>query len=399
MLALIAFGVVIITAVGPTKQSVDSLAVVREFSGTRQLVGRARFLVVGQDGRVYIVDDSANTMVSLDRDGNRSIVSLGHSQRSPTEHIYSSGGVVGTSGRKIWVWDRWNAELVTVGLKDGQASRSSLKMPTPSIVNSFYVPRALFDDGSYIAEQLATSASVADLAVSGRVVLHAARDGTVIDTIGILQNPNGVLALQKSDGRMVVINQPWAAHDIMAVSSDGDVVAIVRQRNDVVDSMHATFSLTLRNPSSKRANTRTFAYSYDPIRLTDDTVNAFIDRMANASFGRSFSSHAAAARAIGEELFRPFWSPAVFGLSVTSANSVWITETDSTGAIVWANVDGNGRPQRKVRPPPDADLLGVAGPLVWVLRHNSAGERYLAVCRIVPVPELPMGNKRPPARH
>lgn len=380
MIALLALSHIASAVWAPSRLSPkvsDSLMTVRVVATSDRLAARARIFFVGPNGTGYAVDDSENVVVALARDGNISRLDLGHSGVKSAQHIYSSAGLLGDT---IWVWDRWNGELITLRIDGTALARQRLSLPSSRFEGAFFLPRHFLSDGSYVAEEIATSSSVGDFAAVGRLVLHVTRTGAVIDTIGHLRDPKGVLALQKGDGRMIVTKQPWAAHDMLGVPTAVNTIAIVAQQNSSSLS-DTSFVLRLVEPLSPDS-TRSFAYPYHRIALVDSTINNFIDGVANTSFGRSFATRDAALRAIGEEVYRPRWLPPVYGLVMTAAQSVWVIKTDEIGRVVWMLVDGNGHVVSVVRPPRDAELVGASKEFVWVRRHAGNNDQVFVLCRI-----------------
>lgn len=332
-------------------------------------------IAASRDGRLHLLDTVRFAILTLSPTGEVGALKLRGIQKRGITRWFAAVGIVSDS---MWLWEPEARKLIQICLRTGGTRVKTFKVPRPRFVGAYWVPRSLQPGSAAIVEELATSHSFRVLARSGRLVIRLHGGSEVFDTLATLWASHGLLELERSDGLALVSEQPWAPRDFVRFSPESDFFGLVQQ-SESPDGGPVKLRVSVG-----RAALAEFEFSreiaYQPRRLEDDTVSAFVNRLSQTPFGMAFQERAQLQRSIGEALYQPHWFPPVTDALLSVDGRLWMSGHITSSPNAWLVVDASSGQTCEYAFPSSSHLLAIAHSVVWLVRqptrHDSSIEAY-----------------------
>jgi hypothetical protein len=186
-----------------------------------------------------------------------------------------------------------------------------------------------------------------------------------------------VVRYQVRDAQME-LRQPWADSDLLAVSGDGERIAVVRR--PVANSDSAAYQvLCFRADGRLEFDVRV---EYRPVPLPEPDVEREVTRIV-AMAASGFDSEERGRRAVRQALFRPVYFPPVIAVAVASDHRVWVQVAGAGPEQTWHVLDPHGHLWMQVRGAPGVQFKDARGAAVWGT-VSAGGRARLTRFRVQP---------------
>lgn len=344
---------------------------------TAQRLGLTRItdLLVGKDGRIYVLDSVERELHILDSQRERQSGVVGRRGGGPGE--FENPTALGWWGDMLWVFD---TRLLRLSLftSEGEFIRSRrIYWPGDADETLLSVVGAPGEGTLLVIPRITLPPD--DSYPRWLPILRLGSDAEAIDTPAILSLRNQFLKIQHRGGHSFR-NQPFADGTLWDVAANGESVVLV-EHEPVDRSAESEFQVTKLTSSGDTVFTRRF--SYKPRRFSQSEINATVSSVSE-SLGRWFPSEGAARKAVRSALYLPIYHRPATAVILGRDGTIWLREetTPDSDSVLWTVLDGTGNRIGELQLPTGTRVLEADSEFVWGSETTSLGVPYVVRFRL-----------------
>lgn len=241
-------------------------------------------------------------------------------------------------------------------------------------------PSAMLRDGSAIVRPIIVSRGAGP---GFAPLLRLRRDGSVVDTIAMLDRRNSRLRIQDPSGTWTrYTSQPFNDGTLFAAASNGQGIVVVER--PAARSEPAYFRVRKLAPDGRIEYAK--RYRYRPVPMNGTVMDSVLNELAGSitESGRPGAPSMARARQwVREGLYVPGNHPPVSAVVMSQDGHVWLRREDRPDALsLWHVLDRSGAIVAQSRIPPNVRLLEASQTHLWGVVTDELDVPYIVRYRI-----------------
>jgi hypothetical protein len=318
----------------------------------------ASAIVVGPDGSLYSAYPAESVIRIHDRNGMLRR-QLGRAGRGPGE--FSALRRIGIVGDTLWAIDLDNYRLTLFDLEGRYRSDRLIQALTEQ--PSHVVPETLLAGGIVLGIVSASAADVAEGKVTTTAYVRLRPDGTIVDTVAVLDVRNTRMQVSVEGTTVAYLPQPFSDADLLTVSHDAGaafrVNRSIRSEGEIrVICVNASGDTVFARTFGIAERTVTAAAADSAARALATLLRAG-PRMAAMTLDR-------AAALVRDQMYVPRLAPPVVALVAGRDGSLWMQHAQAVqDSTSWSIVSASGRALGTVRLPRRLTPMAVDQFHVW----------------------------------
>ncbi|MFW6202350.1 MAG: 6-bladed beta-propeller [Gemmatimonadota bacterium] len=331
------------------------------------LLSRPLGMVVDRRGHLRVVEAMESTVFVFDSAG-RFLGRRGRGGRGPGE--FESPGAIGTLDDSVWVSDSRLRRVSWFDLDGNHLHTRPWSSPARAPVFTPNEVRGVFVDGTAAAEAGVPGALLGSGSVTEVPLLRLDAEGTVLDTLHLLDVGSTTLMLEIRDLRSFTA-QPFGARDLWAAFPDGSGVVVV-ERSAAGSDGTVPVEVTRLTPGGERVWSRVLESSARPVTSAevDSAVAAIAERRRHL-----VSNRRTLERQVRRELHVPAYHPPVERVVAAADGRVLLRRRfpEPSGRYGWVVLESAGVPQAAVTVDTAVHVRWAGGRHLWGVRRDELG--------------------------
>lgn len=334
--------------------------------------GEVTDVTVSPSGLLYVFDNQVGTIRVFDRDGSY-VRSVGQRGDGPGE--FRAFGWTGWRGDTLWVQDPALHRITLLADSDRAARTISFTVRDPAtrIVGA---PGGLLADGSVLVSTSWSYESFGETEPIVVPVMTADRGGTILDTLGWLDQSRRAIRVRPTTGGLVVQRQLIDDSPLVASLSDGSGVLFLDRR---VAEGRGYGSFRLRRVSSSGQTLWMREQRYVPKAAGREFFDHLVDaEMERASAALPASVTNQLGRILRERGFRPAFRPPATALLSGDDGTIWVRREEPIGPTVqWMVFDERGYALALVELPSFVNVMWASRRVVVGVLRDELDVQYV----------------------
>jgi len=322
---------------------------------------------------LMVLDRVGGRVLQIDGSTGRLVGYLGRQGTGPGE--FRSPVAMGMATDTLWVMDPGNARFTAFTRAGRLAGTVAFDRPQ-RLAGRFvrgWTPIGTIGPGRILAEA-STLSSTSDTLERGLVGIFTSKGNATEPVLVPRSLTGGRLAFEWAGGR-TALPQPFATHDLVAPSPQGDDWWVIRraaaaetgapvllERYDAAGGAKARTALRLPLQRLRRQDVKR-------------AVSGIIDRLGRVGGGSAGSR--SDRKALEEAINRPRYVPPVTAAVVASDGRLWLQRPATSDAGEWVLVSEAGLATARVRLPARARVLDSSSQLLWTVEPDEDGIIHL----------------------
>jgi hypothetical protein len=343
---------------------VEELRIGRE-DDSRYALTATRDLAVAEDGAMFLGQPQANEIRVFDANG-RFARSIGRRGEGPGE-FSTRDMTLGLRGDTLWATDRNRVNLFR---RSGEVLRTFVvdyKTGRPDYHPSGV--RAILSDGTLAAGLAFASNPNPEAWPSGLPVLRIDRNGSVRDTLGLLDL--AAVGFYRWEGRFWPAQRPFYLPSPHAYTPQGNALVYVRQ-TAAERAQPARFKVFKVNAAGDTVVAREI--TYQPIAVSTQVRDSIRDATLRTPLPRARNEAILKAAPV------PAFYPPINRLAASADGSTWLHLQGSGGE--WLVISPAGDVQARVRAPAALRILFATAERIWGVEYDKLDVPSLVRYRI-----------------
>lgn len=333
-------------------------------------------IAVGHNGTIYLLQPREQ-LIRVFSSGGEFIRVIGRRGEGPGE--FRSPRHMGWKGDTLWVRDTGLRRTSLFGPEGEFITSLSVLVPPVGERYIASVPRALLEDGSFVAEAATPAQFIAQGIVSELPLVRLNRMGRITDTLAWHSTRHRVLAIgdpARRSGRFYM-PQPLGDAPLWAVGPDGSSLVVV-ERPATRRPDEGYFRITRLNAAADTIFSR--RYRYRPEEVTRNFVNSLEAEIAGyfAESRARASSEAVARKWVREALHVPKFLPPITDVVVGRDGTIWLRREDlRRSTVAWNVLDEGGTIVATLNAPRNLDIHQAQDGLIWGVEQDNFDIPYV----------------------
>jgi hypothetical protein len=345
----------------------------------------AEFAAIGPARDLFVAGPDSPVILHLNSAGAR-LGLIGRDGEGPGE--YRRIGAMGWTGDTLWVRDDMLRRITL--LSDRGAFLHTipfLRLQSRDPRFSTLVARGLTSLGKQVyVEGFSPGTDPKVLEAGARVVVVSDVPGSKADTVLTLVPQRAPIRLSMGNGGNIVVPQPWAGADVLALAGDGSFLARIR-RTPQETAGHWSYELTAVRPSGTPMYTVTIPF--EPETLDEPLVEKWLTQFTDPRLISAFGSEGKLRKALIESVYRPPVLPPTVQVVIGTDGSVWITRERVVNSFVCDVVDPSGKLLGTIPLPSHRRLLAAGRDYAWLIHESDQSEGTLVLERATVIRNSP----------